>query len=173
MRARLIVALTLLGAASTLSGSAPARAAEPSGCDKFNWPITQERAALTAPDRAMLASGAELSALTGVTLGLALPADVKLPSPPERKPKDGTFAGFVSFKAAHTAGAYTISVSDAAWIDVVQDDEILKPMAVSSATDCAGIRKTIKYDLSAGPLVIQVSGAAGKAVSMALLPSSE
>jgi hypothetical protein len=126
MRGHLIVALALLG-------SAPAWAAEPSGCDKFKWPIDRERAALTAPDRAKLASGAELPGLAGVTLGLTPPAEAKLPSPPERKPKDGTFAGFVSFKAPHKPGAYTISLSDAVWIDVVQDDGFLKPMEVSGA----------------------------------------
>lgn len=171
MRARLIVALTLLSTAHALLGSAPAWAAEPSGCDKFKWPIDRERAALTAPDRAKLASGVELPALTGIVLSLTPPTEAKLPSPPERKPKDGTFAGFVSFKTAHKPGAYTISLSEAAWIDVVQDDAILKPIAFSGATDCAGIRKTIKYDLSAGPFVIQVTGAADKAISMAVLPS--
>jgi hypothetical protein len=170
MRTRLMVALALLASAPALLGSA-AMAAEPSGCDKFKWPIERERAALTAPDRARLASGAELPGLTGITLSLTPPAEAKLPSPPERKPKDGTFAGFVSFKAPHKAGAYTISLSDGAWIDVVQDDAFQKPIEFSGATDCAGIRKTIKVDLSAGPFVIQISGAADKAISLAVLPS--
>jgi hypothetical protein len=59
-----------------LLGAAPAWAAEePSGCDKFKWPIERERAALTAPDRARLVSGSELSALPsgGVTLALRAP----------------------------------------------------------------------------------------------------
>src|SRR6202040_750343 len=46
-----------------LLGAAPLRAAEePSGCDKFKWDITRARAALTAPDRAKLASGSEQAA---------------------------------------------------------------------------------------------------------------
>jgi len=41
-----------------LASAAPAFAAEePSGCDKFKWPIERERAALTAPDRIRLNSG--------------------------------------------------------------------------------------------------------------------
>ena len=61
-----------------------------------------ERAALTAPDRIKLASGGELAALpsTGITLALRPPADARLPTPPERAPKEGTFAGFASFKSA-------------------------------------------------------------------------
>ncbi len=153
MRAAVLLALTLISAA-------PARAAEePSGCDKFKWPIERERAALTAPDRAKLTSGGELAALpsTGVTLALVAPADAKLPTPPERAPKEGTFAGFASIKTAPKAGLYTVSLSSGGWVDVVQDGHFLKPKAFSGATDCDGIRKTMKYELSGEPV-----GAAGQ-----------
>ena len=56
-----------------------------------------------------------------VTLALVAPSDAKLPTPPERAPKDGTFAGFARFKAAPKAGLYTVSLSAGAWVDVVQD----------------------------------------------------
>jgi hypothetical protein len=154
--------------------AAPAFAAEePSGCDKFKWPIDHERAALTAPDRVKLASGAELAAIpaTGMTFALVAPADAKLPSPPERAPKDGTFAAFANFKAPAKAGIYTISLSAGAWVDVVQDGHDLKPKAFSGATDCDGIRKTMKYELSAAPFVLQISGARDNALSVAILPS--
>jgi hypothetical protein len=164
----------LLLAASLVLVSAPAFAAEePSGCDKFKWPIDLARAALTAPDRAKLASGAEQEALpsTGITLALVTPGDAKLPTPPERAPKDGTFAGFTSFKATPKAGLYTISLSAGAWVDVVQDGHFLKPKAFSGATDCDGIRKTMKYELSASPFVLQVSGARENSISVAIQPS--
>lgn len=163
MYARLIIALTLMG-------SAPAWAAEPSGCDKFKWPIDRERAALTAPDRATLTSGGEATTSKGITLTLVAPTSAHLPSPPERTPKEGTFAGFASFKPAPKAGLYTISLSAAAWLDVVQDDEVLKPVAFSSATDCNGIRKSMQYDLSGGPFVVQISGATDRSISVAVLP---
>jgi len=167
MRISLFVALLLLGAA-------PAWAAEePSGCDKFKWPIERERAALTAPDRAKLASGSELAAMpsSGVTLALVTPADAKLPTPPERAPKEGTFAGFASIKAAPRAGLYTVSLSSGGWLDVVQDGHFLKPKAFSGATDCDGIRKTVKFELSAAPFVVQVSGTKEDSISIAILPA--
>jgi hypothetical protein len=164
MIARLIVALTLLG-------SAPAWAAEPSGCDKFKWPIDKARTALTAPDRATIGSGAETAVSNAVTITLVPPASAKLPSPPERAPKDGTFAGFVAFKPVPKAGLYTINLSAGAWIDVVQDDAILKPVAFSGATDCDGIRKTVQYDLSGGPFVMQISGATDQSITVAVLPA--
>ncbi|VIO67049.1 hypothetical protein [Bradyrhizobium ivorense] len=156
--------------------SAPAFAAEePSGCDKFKWPIDHARAALTAPDRTRLASGSEQAALpsTAITLALVAPADAKLPTPPERAPKEGTFAGFTRFKSAPKAGLYTISLSAGAWIDVVQDGHVLKPKAFSGATDCDGIRKTVKFELAASPFVLQVSGARENALSVVIQPADE
>jgi len=167
MRKPILMALLLIGAA-------PAWAAEePSGCDKFKWPIERERAALTSPDRAKLASGGELTALpaSAVTLALVAPADAKLPTPPERAPKEGTFAGFASFKTAPKAGLYTISLSSGGWVDVVQNGNFVKPKAFSGATDCEGIRKTMKYELSASPFVLQVSGTRENAISIAILPT--
>jgi hypothetical protein len=167
MRKLLLVAL-LAGAA------APVWAAEePSGCDKFKWPIDRERAVLTAPDRVKLNSGGDVAAMpaTGITLALVAPADAKLPSPPERAPKEGTLAGFANFKGAPKAGLYTISLSAGAWVDVVQDGHFLKPKAFSGATDCDGIRKTMKYELGAQPFLLQVSGAKESAISIAVLPS--
>jgi hypothetical protein len=167
MRAPLLIALALFGAA-------PAWAAEePSGCDKFKWPIERERSALTAPDRIKLASGGELAALpsTGIALALRAPAEAKLPSPPERAPKEGTFAGFVSFKSAPKAGIYTVSLSAGGWLDLVQEGHFLKPKAFSSATDCEGIRKTMRYEIAAKPFLLQVSGTREESVSIAILPS--
>lgn len=167
MRAPLLIALALFGAA-------PAWAAEePSGCDKFKWPIERERSALTAPDRIKLASGGELAALpsTGIALALRAPAEAKLPSPPERAPKEGTFAGFVGFKGAPKAGIYTVSLSTGGWVDLVQDGHFLKPKAFSAATDCDGIRKTMRYEIEAKPFLLQVSGTREESVSIAILPS--
>ena len=167
MRKSLFIALTLLAAAPALA------AEEPSGCDKFKWNIDHARVVLTATDRVKLSSGSELAAVPamGVTLALVAPADAKLPSPPERAPKDGTFAGFAKVTSAPKAGSYTISLSNGAWVDVVQDGHFLKPTAFSGATNCEGIRKTMKYDLSASPFVLQISGARENSLSIAILPS--
>ncbi len=167
MRKASLIALLLLGLA------VPARAAEPSGCDKFKWPIERERAALTAPDRTKLASGNELAAIPagGITLALVPTPDAKLPMPPERVPKEGTLAGFASFRDLPKAGLYTISLSSGAWIDVVQDGHFLKPKAFRGATECEGSRKTMKYELSASPFTVQISGTRDGQITLAILPS--
>ena len=167
MRVSFFIAFFLLAAA-------PVRAAEePSGCDKFKWNIDRERAALTTPDRIKLASGGEVAALpsAGMTLGLSASAEAGLPTPPERAPKEGTFAGFTSFKNPPKAGIYTVSLSAGGWVDVVQDGHALKPKAFSGAIDCDGIRKTMKYEISASPFVLQVSGTKENSISIAILPS--
>ncbi|WP_431205459.1 hypothetical protein ACQ86E_11340 [Bradyrhizobium betae] len=166
MRALAILAALSLGVTSALA------AEEPSGCDKFKWPIARERAALTAPDRTRLASGSEQAVMpsSAIILGLVASTEAKLPTPPERAPKDGTFAGFTSVRTAK-AGLYTISLSGGAWVDVVQDGHVLKPVAFSGATDCDGIRKTMKYQLSAQPFMLQISGARDNLVSIAILPN--
>jgi hypothetical protein len=167
MKKPLFVTMALLAAAPAFA------AEEPSGCDKFKWNIDHARAALTAPDRAKLNSGSELATLpaTGVTIALVAPADAKLPTPPERAPKDGTFAGFAKFPAVPKAGSYTVSLSNGAWLDLVQDGHFLKPTAFSGATDCEGIRKTVKFDLTAAPFVLQISGARENSLSVVIQPT--
>ncbi len=156
-----------------LAGSAPAFAAEPSGCDKFKWPVERERAALTAADRPELRSGAELPTLPATAIRLALrnPADAALPSPPERAPKAETWAGFVRVGQIPKAGVYSISLSQPGWVDLVQDGQVLKPTGFSGATDCDGIRKIVKYQLAAGPLLLQISGSPADAIAVAVLPA--
>ncbi|MGY4173928.1 hypothetical protein [Bradyrhizobium sp. USDA 4529] len=166
---------SLLAASLVLVSTSAFAAEEPSGCDKFKWSIERTRAALTASDRAKVVSGSEQTALpaTAITLALVAPGDAKLPTPPERAPKEGTFAGFTSFKAAPKAGLYTVSLSAGAWVDLVQDGHLLKPKAFSGATDCDGIRKTVKYDLTASPFVLQVSGSKENSLSIAIQPADE
>jgi hypothetical protein len=167
MRSACLVAALLLAIAAS------ARAAdEPSGCDKFKWGIERERAALTAPAPLEKTSGDELAAIpaNAMTLALVPPADAKLPMPPERTPKAGTFAGVVRFKSAK-AGSYTVSLSAGGWVDILQDGHFIKPKAFSGATDCDGIRKIMKYELAARPFTLQISGAREAHISVVILPS--
>ena len=71
----------------------------------------------------------------------------KAPSPVSRRSR-----------ARPRPGTYTVSLSAGGWVDVVQDGHSLKPRAFSGATDCDGIRKTMKYELSASPFVLQITG---------------
>jgi hypothetical protein len=64
-----------------------------------------------------------------------------------------------------------VSLSAEGWVDLVQDGHFLKPKAFSGATDCDGIRKTMRYEIEAKPFLLQVSGTREESVSIAILPS--
>ena len=136
----------------------PAFAQEPVGCDKFKWPLDREKALLASP--AAVAPGGEVAAPLDKAVKLATVAldEAKLPMEPTRKPKPETYAGYVRLGALPKAGTYRITLTEPAWIDVFQDGGAIKSGAFSGALGCEGIRKSVKFDLSAAPLVIEISG---------------
>jgi hypothetical protein len=151
--------------------SAPAFAQEPVGCDKFKWPLDKERATLTGTDLPKVASGDQVKwpIPFGMSVALVPFADAKLPMPPERAPKSPTsFAGFVQVPAPEKAGSYKITLSTEGWIDVVQDGQAVKSTAFSGATGCEGIRKSVKFDLAAHPLTIELSNVPSNAIGIAV-----
>lgn len=161
------VALALIGTVVAV----PVLAQEPVGCDKFKWPIDHQRALLARA--ALVAAGAEVALpLAGaVRLPLSPFAEVKLPMSPSRPPKaEGSFAGFVRYAALPHAGSYQVTVSEPAWIDVVQDGRRAKATAFTGATGCDGIRKSVKFDLAASVFVIEISGAATRDIAIAITP---
>ncbi len=169
MRARLLIALVLLG-------TIPAWAAEePCGCDKFKWPIERERAALTAPDRLKIASGDDLKpALPAAAIVSLRPAaEANLPTTPEHSPAANTFSGFAVFKNALPPGRYAINLSAAGWIDVVQDGQFLRSVTSSGVRVCDGIRKSVKFEIPPKPFTIQISGVEANSISVAIVPASE
>lgn len=163
---RPLLAVTLL-----LAAVAPASAADPVGCDKFSWPIERERAALSAPNLSKLASGADISAAQPTAIALTLqPQDsAKLPQPSERSQKPDTFAGFVQFKPA-AAGIYTVTLSDYAWVDGIQNGLYLKPTGSSGVKGCEGVRKSLKFEFEANPVILQVSGVPKDEIRIAVMP---
>ena len=151
--------------------AAPAYAQEPVGCDKFKWPLDKERSLLTSKDAPTLASGTSVKSSLPVAVIVTLVpfADAKLPAAPERAPKlPGSFAGFIQMSAPERDGVYKISLSSEAWIDVVQGGHFLKSVSFSGATGCAGIRKSVKFDLKAEPFAIQVSNVPANSIGLAI-----
>lgn len=151
--------------------AAPALADEPVGCDKFTWPVDKEKAMLTSADTVTVASGMKLALPlpVAVTVDLAPFADAKLPMAPERAPKQAnSFAGFISVPAPPQAGVYKITLSSEAWIDVTQDGHFLKSTAHTGAMGCAGIRKSVKFDLAAAPFVVQLTGVPANKIGVAI-----
>ena len=153
-----------------LCATAPARADEPQGCDAFKWPLGPERTALTAPDRASLASGEALPLGAAAHLKLTPLSEAKLDRPPERAPIDPqSFAGLVHLAAPPSAGVYKVTISSEGWIDLIQGAGFTKPLAFSGAVGCEGVRKSVKFRLS-GAATLQLTGAKAADISVIVTP---
>ncbi len=160
----------LFGAALAIAPGLAA-ADEPSGCDAFKWPLDHERAALASPGKPAVANGGALTADAAATLKLAPFAEAGLPHAPERAPKSAqTYAGQFALPAPAKPGIYKITIASEAWIDVVDAGEFLHPKAFSGALGCEGARKSVKFDLPARPLDIQLSGVRNGEISLIVSP---
>jgi len=152
---------------------APAFAQEPVGCDKFKWALDRERALLTAPDAEHVANGAAIDPPIekAVAIKLAPLADAKLPMAPERAPKSPSAqSGFLRVSALKQPGIYRITLSGGAWIDVVQDSHFVHSDASSGALGCTGVRKSVVFDLGAGPFIVQLSGVPQDNIALVMSP---
>jgi hypothetical protein len=157
-------------AALLLMAAAPAHAAESSGCDKFAWPLNAEQRLL---GEAQAASSGELDrdAAKAVSVKLSPLAEAALPMAPERPPqKEPALAGFLRFGKGGSH-LYKVSLSEGAWIDLVQDGHYLKPTAFTGATDCPHIRKSVKFEIGPDPFVLQVSGAPASGIAIVVTPA--
>ena len=96
-------------------------------------------------------------------------AEAKLAIAPERAPKsNSSFAGLIEVPAPARSGTYKITLSSEGWIDVVQDGKRLASITSTGATGCAGVRKSVKFQLGAAPLTVQFSGIDTNSVGVAI-----
>jgi hypothetical protein len=103
----------------------------------------------------------------------ALP-DAELPRASTCASEDpASFAGFVRFEHWHGAGRYEISVTPESWIDVVQNDDYVPPVAISGAVACPGLRKSGQFELRASAVLLQITRAPADhvAVTVSLVPT--
>jgi len=147
-----------------------ARAQEKDSCDKFKWSVARERAAF-AGQLKRAASGATVAVGQGYAIALGPGEAVAFAAPPERAPKAGSFGAALGLAEVDKPGLYQITLSDEAWLDVVQAGAEVKSSAFSGQKDCPGVRKSVRFDLAAGPATLQISNAAGAALNVALEPA--
>ena len=173
------VALVLLGPAAlaqdALDHRAPAKSAPADGmsggCESFKWPLDKERAAFDDAGLEKAASGAARGPLKEQAFTLALiPAKVvAFTVPPAKKKHDG-FAGLVAFAAPEKPGAYQVTLSAEGWIDLVQNGAALQSADHSGAKNCPGLRKSVRFEVGAAPVAMQISGAAAETIKVAIRP---
>lgn len=163
--------LALLSALAFWACTGPAVAED--GCGKFAWPVMQEREAIAALSGPALASGASQEAGWGRAFKLLLraSADAEFAMPPERKPRiENWRGGMVRLPAPPQAGVYQVTLSEDAWIDVVQNGGYARSIGSTGRSDCPGLRKSIRFDVAANPMVLQISGASTEVISIVVSP---
>jgi hypothetical protein len=162
-----------LAAAVVITLLAPAIAAE-DGCGKFAWPLTREQALFASADKPAMKAGETLAAIpkTAFVLHLQSGAEAAFAMPPERKPTlERWFGGAIQFPALEKPGIYQVTLSDEAWIDVVQDGRYARSVGSTGRSDCPGLRKSVRLDLGPSPFVLQLSGVSSDEIVGAISPS--
>jgi hypothetical protein len=153
-------------AASVFALAARPASAAAADCDAGKWPLSavQKHFGGTLP---ALATGDAMPALGAPALvNLALQSDVAFPHPPARTGKaDPAYAAVIKL-GAQPAGAYLVTVSGGAWIDVAENNDLAKPSGLIRPKDCPGVDKSIRFKTSGGPLSIQISGSYAKSIKV-------
>ncbi len=169
-RSRWAAIFTLVLAA--LSAAQDASGQDGSGCDKFAWSLVNVQQQFAAPDIASVSAGAELSSLpTGAfTLRLQPSAKTNFVLPPERlRTSENSFGGVITFPAIERPGIYQITLSEDAWLDVVQNGKFARSVGSSGRRDCPGLRKSVRLELLKAPFVIQLSGVSADSVKVSII----
>ncbi len=136
IRARLTLALLLFAAS-------PCAAAESGGCGAFKWPVDADVALLSQAGNLDSGARIDVSKPFAARLVLGKPGDAGFDFPPERAPAETSSAGVLRFDAK--AGTYQVTLTEAAWADLVQGGKALRPIAFSGVKDCEGARKSLRF----------------------------
>ncbi|MGB6350040.1 MAG: hypothetical protein WBG10_08430 [Pseudolabrys sp.] len=137
------------------------------GCDKFGWSVARERALFTATNKADITANTTLESFPSGAFVLHLQPDSKttFAMPPERKSKaEHWFGGMVRLPAIAMPGLYQVTLSDEAWIDVVQDGRYARSIGSAGRSDCPGLRKSVRFELNAAPFILQLSGVTSETI---------
>jgi len=139
------------------------------GCGAFAWPVSNEREWFADENLRRGASGLRLSRIDrAVELDLQPTRSIQFFLPPRLPPRPDTYSGEVTFFGVPHPGVYQVSISRDASIDVFENGTRLAPVASTEAKDCDGVRKSARFALAPGDLVlVEVSGAAEPSIKVA------
>jgi len=106
-----------------------------------------------------------------VTLTLANTETVKFAhAPTEQMPKQYVYSGIVSVRVPKD-GVYAVMISEANWIDVIQNGEPVKSLEMRGRLPCVKYGKKIEFSLKAGDAVVQFFGAPYEMVDVLIAPA--
>ena len=143
------------------------------GCDKFAWSLAREQAQFAAAEKPVVKAGETLAAIpkAAFTLQLQSNTDATFVMPPERKPKaERWFGGAIKLAAPDKPGISQVTLSEDAWLDLVQDGRYARTVGHSGRGDCPGLRKSVRLELTATPFALQVSGVTADKIFVTIGP---
>lgn len=163
---------TLIGTALLIT-TVSAHAAETGGCESFDWPLATEISWMTSNDHLSLKSGDEVDAIPDKAIKLALlpEGDVKFalaPSGASKSKPTPAYGGTLEIGKIAEAGLYQVTISNRGWIDLVQADTTLATVAHTGKSDCATVRKSLRFEVKSGPAVLQLSGVPSPDITVAI-----
>ena len=161
---------TLRGIPSRRHGERPGFADDRPPCERFDWPLQIERGWLDAAPNDETANGTALGAPPdhAITLALKPAADAMLPTPPSRAPKSAdTNSGYVSFNIP-VAGTWQVTISGEGWLDAVVDGASVPASAHTGNRECATVRKSLRFILPIGKVILEISNASAPATRLAI-----
>ncbi len=165
---RTAVALALIGAVCLSAAVNTANAQDP--CATFKWPIDIEWGWFADGTPLQVAAGGSLRGIPERAIRFALlpVGEVALIVEPRRKPAAHSRSGVFAIAGIPAAGTYQLTLSEDAWIEVVQDGAALPAVEFSGVKGCAGVRKSVRFDLKAGPAQVQITGAPTSQILIAI-----
>ena len=159
MRRAALIAVGLLAASPALADPV---------CTKLAWPVDHELALMSAAN-VDTASGTAVSGAPPLGLSLKLATGVTLPTASLKAVDPAKFAGFVTL-AAPAPGDYLVSLSSESWIDVIQNGHSIVATDHSGDPNCPGLRKSVRFTLTAAPVTLEISNAPEDHVRIAITP---
>ena len=148
-------------------------AEENPACPQFKWPLATEKSWFDTGKLEGLASGATVATLTEGTFTVTLKPATEVPFKlkPEGKPKaDKPLGALISFAAVKAPGRYQVTLSDEAWIDIVQADAYRPSLEFSGVHGCPGLHKSVRFEFISAPLVLQLSATSAPELKVAIRP---
>lgn len=88
---------------------------------------------------------------------------------PERAIKPNSPFGGMLVIDTLAAGRYHVTLSEEAWIDLVQNGAFVASTDHTSAKTCAPIRKSVEFLTAGGPATIQLSSAKAPSIAIAVV----
>jgi hypothetical protein len=139
-------------------------------CEQSAWPLSLERNLLRQAVGVTLYAPVSLENVPehGFILRLQHSSVAEFALPPRQPTTADGFAGRGQFEAPIRPGTVQVTLSDEAWVDVVQEGRYVEPLAMIAPADCPGVARSIRFVLGAKPFVLQVSRSLRNAVGMVI-----